>query len=149
MHNRAGYNLCNHLSKKGTIIKGVVIDNFLSVKNADKNFDKYLTHEKYRLDKSGVRMYYETQAESKYPAVAVAANIANYIEALYINMIRESISGKGGDFDSHNFSNSPDDVQYAFDEIKRIYGSLSSPDISEEFKHTSYYYNYIKTGRVH
>ncbi|MCR4611644.1 MAG: ribonuclease H family protein [Lachnospiraceae bacterium] len=148
MHNRAGYNLCNNLIKDEIRIKDVIIDNFISSSNADKNYAKYVAKEKYRLDISGVTMHYETKSEKKYPAVAVAANIANYIEALYVSYVRDSIRDKGGDLDAHGFSNGIDDVQYAFDEIVRIYGSLDNPDIEEEFKHTVYYENYLKCGKV-
>ena len=64
-------------------------------------------------------------------------------------MIRKQIREKGGDLDSHGFSNGIEDVQYAFDEIVKVYGSLDNPDIEEEFKHTVYYENYINTGKVH
>lgn len=148
MHNRAGFNLCNHLAKKGIRIKDVVIDNFMGKNDCDKLYAKYASYEKYRLDKSGVNMHFETKSEKKYPAVAVAANIANYIEALYANEVRNSIAAKGGDLDSHGFSNSKDDVQYAFDEIVKVYGSLDSRDIEEEFKHTQYYNNYTNSGHV-
>ncbi len=148
MHNRAGFNLCNHLAKKGIRIKDVVIDNFMGKNDCDKLYAKYASYEKYRLDKSGVHMHFETKSEKKYPAVAVAANIANYIEALYVSEVRNSISSKGGDLNSHGFSNSKDDVQYAFDEIVKVYGSLDSADIEEEFKHTQYYNNYINSGHV-
>ena len=149
MHNRAGFNLANHLAKQGIIIKDVVLDNFLGVTNASDNYGKYVSKEKYRLDTSGVRMNYVTKAEGKYPAVAVASNIANYVEQLYVNHARESIRSKGGDLDAHGFSNGIEDVQYAFDEIVRVYGNLDSPKIEEKFKHTVYYENYINTGNVH
>ena len=149
MHNRAGFNLANHLAKQGIVIKDVVIDNFLGVTNASDNYGKYVSNEKYRLDTSGVNMHYITKAEGKYPAVAVASNIANYIEQLYVNHTRDSIRSKGGDLDAHGFSNGTEDVQYAFDEIVRVYGYLDSPEIEEKFKHTIYYENYINTGNVH
>lgn len=149
MHNRAGFNLANHLAKQGIVIKDVVIDNFLGVTNASDNYGKYVSNEKYRLDTSGVNMHYITKAEGKYPAVAVASNIANYIEQLYVNHTRDSIRSKGGDLDAHGFSNGTEDVQYAFDEIVRVYGYLDSPEIEEKFKHTVYYENYINTGNVH
>lgn len=149
MHNRAGFNLANYLGKKGIIIRDVVIDNFLGVSNASKNYARYVENEKYRLDTSGVKMVYETKSESKYEAVAVASNIANYLEQLYVDMIRNQIREKGGNLDSHAFSNGVEDVQFAFDEIVKVYGSLDNPDIEEEFKHTVYYENYINTGKVH
>lgn len=149
MHNRAGFNLANYLGKKGIIIRNVVIDNFLGVSNASKNYAKYVENEKYRLDTSGVNMVYETKSESKYESVAVASNIANYLEQLYCDMIRKQIEDKGGDLYGHGFSNGIEDVQYAFDEIVKVYGSLDNPDIEEEFKHTVYYENYIRTGKVH
>lgn len=149
MHNRAGFNLANYLGKKGIIIRNVVIDNFLSVSNASKKYASYTEHEKYRLDTSGVNMIYETKAEGKYSAVAVASNIANYLEQLYCNMIRDKIRKKGGNLDSHGFSNGVEDVQFAFDEIVKVYGSLESSDVEEQFKHTAYYENYIRTGKVH
>lgn len=149
MHNRAGFNLANYLGKKGIIIKNVVIDNFLGVLNASKNYKKYVENEKYRLDTSGVNMIYETKSEGKYEAVAVASNIANYLEQLYVDMIRKQIEDKGGNLTSHGFSNGIDDVQFAFDEIVKVYGSLDNPDIEEEFKHTVYYENYMSTGKVH
>lgn len=149
MHNRAGFNLANYLGKKGIVIRNVVIDNFLGVSNASKNYAKYVENEKYRLDTSGVNMVYETKSESKYEAVAVASNIANYLEQLYVDMIRKQIREKGGDLDSHAFSNGVEDVQYAFDEIVKVYGTLDNPNIEEEFKHTVYYENYINTGKVH
>lgn len=149
MHNRAGFNLANYLGKKGIIIRDVVIDNFLGVSNASKNYARYVENEKYRLDTSGVKMVYETKSESKYEAVAVASNIANYLEQLYVDMIRNQIRKKGGNLDSHAFSNGVEDVQFAFDEIVKVYGSLDNPDIEEEFKHTVYYENYINTGKVH
>ena len=148
MHNRAGYKLCSYLAKKDIIIKDVVIDNFMSKSNAATNYALYTTNEKYKLDTSGVRMIYEAKAENKYPAVAVAANIASYIETLYESDVRESFKSKGGDLYQHGFSNGTDDVQYAFDEIVKVYGSLDSEDIEEEFKHSAYYDNYIKTGCV-
>ena len=149
MHNRAGFNLANYLGKKGIIIKDVIIDNFLGVSNAGSNFSKHVANEKYRLDTSGVNMHYETKSEGKYEAVAVASNIANYIEQLYVDKIRRQIKEKGGDLDGHGFSNGVEDVQYAFDEIVKVYGGLDNPDIEEEFKHTLYYENYLKTGQVH
>lgn len=149
MHNRAGFNLANYLAKKNIIIKDVVIDNFLGVSRASDNYGKYVSNEKYRLDTSGVNMRYVTKAEGKYPAVAVASNIANYIEQLYVGHIRDTIRSKGGNLDAHGFSNAVEDVQYAFDEIVRVYGSLDNPDIEETFKHTLYYENYINTGNVH
>ena len=94
MHNRAGFNLANHLAKNGIIIKDVVIDNFLGVSHASDNYGKYVAEEKYRLDTSGVNMRYVTKAEGKYPAVAVASNIANYIEQLYVDSVRKSIKEK-------------------------------------------------------
>lgn len=149
MHNRAGFNLANYLAKKGIIIKNVVIDNFLGVVNAPKNYTKYVENEKYRLDTSGVNMIYETKSEGKYEAVAVASNIANYLEQLYCDMIRKKMEAKGGNLSSHGFSNGIDDVQFAFDEIVKVYGRLDNPDIEEEFKHTVYYENYMNTGKVH
>ena len=149
MHNRAGFNLANYLAKKGIIIKNVVIDNFLGVVNAPKNYTKYVENEKYRLDTSGVNMIYETKSEGKYEAVAVASNIANYIEQLYCDMIRKKMEAKGGNLSSHGFSNGIEDVQFAFDEIVKVYGRLDNPDIEEEFKHTVYYENYMNTGKVH
>ncbi len=144
MHNRASYFLYNDLYKRGIKADRIVIDNYMG--KYDYNFaKKYIVNEKYKLTDVPCELDFEVKAENKYTPVGVASNIATYIEQLYVDEIRSKVREEGGDLDSHLFSNMPEDVERAYKEVEKICGSLEQGE--KYFKKSSYYYNYLETGK--
>lgn len=137
MHNRACMALYENLIEQGIDAEAIVIDNYMG--EFSYNFDKkYVVGETKTITKdSKAKVVFEEKAENKYPAVAVASIIGSYIEHLWQEYVRAAIAAKGGDLEGHQFGNTNTDVDIAFEELKRLFGSLDAPEV--DVKHTAHY----------